>query len=90
MLYLNRITGCRYERIGCNWRGPFHELQGHEADCTHPKKTGSELIEAITAIDAKSYGEMTLFRNIFDLLSFQKIAQSGNSFMSKWYQIDIG
>lgn len=72
-----RICGCKYERIGCTWKGPFHELQAHETDCVHPKKTGSELIDTITAMDAKRYGELTMFRNIFDLLSFQKIAQAG-------------
>ena len=24
-LCCERLTGCRYERIGCQWRGPYHE-----------------------------------------------------------------
>jgi len=80
-----RITGCRYERIGCSWRGPHHELANHETGCPHPNRTGSQVLDAVCAIDARKYGEMALFRRIFDLLSFQKIAQSGQWLRSLWW-----
>ena len=29
-LYHYRTTMCKFNRIGCQWRGPFHEVQVHE------------------------------------------------------------
>ena len=46
-------------------------------ECAYPNRTGKELLETIAEIDTRRHNEMALFRNIFDLLSFQKIAQSG-------------
>ena len=68
---------CLYERIGCPWHGPFHELQGHEASCAHPKKTGEEVMEALKVVDERTSNEMKLYKTIFNLLSFEKIAFNG-------------
>ncbi|XP_038616143.1 cysteine and histidine-rich protein 1 isoform X3 [Tachyglossus aculeatus] len=69
----DRVTQCKYKRIGCPWQGPFHELTAHEADCTHPSKTGNELMEILDGMDQTHKKEMQLYNSIFNLLSFEKI-----------------
>ena len=73
----SRNVPCKYERIGCPWRGPFHERQAHESTCAHPRKSGDDIMEALQVIDTERQAEMRLFQNIFSLLSFEKIAFSG-------------
>ena len=75
--YHYRLVSCNYERIGCPWWGPFHELQGHTTDCAHPKRTGDEIMESLQVIDKKRDAEIMLYQSIFNLLSFEKIAFSG-------------
>ncbi|XP_032830446.2 zinc finger TRAF-type-containing protein 1 isoform X2 [Petromyzon marinus] len=69
----DRLTNCRYQRIGCPWQGPFHEISAHEAECCHPKKTGSELMGVLDEMDQNHKKEMQLFNDIFTLLSLEKI-----------------
>uniref|UniRef100_A0A2I3HZN4 Zinc finger TRAF-type-containing protein 1 n=1 Tax=Nomascus leucogenys TaxID=61853 RepID=A0A2I3HZN4_NOMLE len=69
----DRVTQCKYKRIGCPWHGPFHELTVHEAACAHPTKTGSELMEILDGMDQSHRKEMQLYNSIFSLLSFEKI-----------------
>ncbi|XP_028918397.1 cysteine and histidine-rich protein 1 isoform X2 [Ornithorhynchus anatinus] len=69
----DRVTQCKYKRIGCPWQGPFHELTAHEAECTHPTKTGNELMEILDGMDQTHKKEMQLYNSIFSLLSFEKI-----------------
>uniref|UniRef100_A0A8C0H3Y4 Cysteine and histidine rich 1 n=2 Tax=Chelonoidis abingdonii TaxID=106734 RepID=A0A8C0H3Y4_CHEAB len=69
----DRVTQCRYKRIGCPWQGPYHELTVHEAECTHPTKTGNELMEILDEMDQTHKKEMQLYNSIFSLLSFEKI-----------------
>ncbi|NXX11329.1 CYR1A protein, partial [Podargus strigoides] len=57
----------------CPWQGPYHELTVHEAECTHPTKTGNELMEILDEMDQTRKKEMQLYNNIFNLLSFEKI-----------------
>nr|XP_013800724.1 PREDICTED: cysteine and histidine-rich protein 1 [Apteryx mantelli mantelli] len=68
-----RVTQCKYKRIGCPWQGPYHELTVHEAECTHPTKTGNELMEILDEMDQSRKKEMQLYNSIFSLLSFEKI-----------------
>ncbi|NXJ00461.1 CYR1B protein, partial [Psophia crepitans] len=68
-----RVTQCKYKRIGCPWQGPYHELTVHEAECTHPTKTGNELMEILDEMDQTRKKEMQLYNSIFSLLSFEKI-----------------
>lgn len=72
------MTQCKYKRIGCPWQGPFHELTVHEAECTHPTKTGNELMEILDEMDQTRKKEMQLYNSIFSLLSFEKIGYTGN------------
>ncbi|XP_073749523.1 zinc finger TRAF-type-containing protein 1 isoform X4 [Callorhinus ursinus] len=75
----DRVTQCKYKRIGCPWHGPFHELTVHEAACAHPTKTGNELMEILDEMDQSHRKEMQLYNSIFSLLSFEKIGYTGPS-----------
>ncbi|NP_001121149.1 cysteine and histidine-rich protein 1-B [Xenopus laevis] len=69
----DRVTQCKYKRIGCPWQGPYHELTVHESECCHPTKTGNELMEILDEMDQTHKKEMQLYNSIFSLLSFEKI-----------------
>ncbi|KAM4028135.1 zinc finger TRAF-type-containing protein 1 isoform 1-T1 [Anomaloglossus baeobatrachus] len=69
----DRVTQCKYKRIGCPWQGPYHELTVHESECCHPTKTGNELMEILDEMDQSHKKEMQLYNSIFGLLSFEKI-----------------
>ncbi|XP_062936049.1 zinc finger TRAF-type-containing protein 1 isoform X2 [Cynocephalus volans] len=75
----DRVTQCKYKRIGCPWHGPFHELTVHEAACAHPTKTGNELMEILDEMDQSHRKEMQLYNSIFSLLSFEKIGYTGST-----------
>ncbi|XP_026461472.1 cysteine and histidine-rich protein 1 homolog [Ctenocephalides felis] len=68
-----RLTGCKYSRIGCPWRGPVHEMGSHEMICVHPHKSGAEVMQALEVMDQKTQEEKKLYDQIFDLLSYEKI-----------------
>lgn len=68
-----RLTSCRFNRIGCQWRGPYHELQLHEQICVHPQKSGRDVMEALAVVDQQLLQEKQLYSRIFELLSFEKI-----------------
>ncbi|XP_022200961.2 cysteine and histidine-rich protein 1 homolog [Nilaparvata lugens] len=68
-----RITSCSFSRIGCPWRGPYHEAPEHEKECVHPHRSGAEVMEALRVIDEISQEEKRLYDSIFDLLSYEKI-----------------
>ena len=68
---------CRYERIGCLWRGPFHEKEAHESSCTHPTKPGEEVMGVLEALDTQRQVDMKLFKHVYELLSFEKVTFSG-------------
>ncbi|XP_062384822.1 zinc finger TRAF-type-containing protein 1 isoform X1 [Sardina pilchardus] len=69
----DRVTRCKYVRIGCPWQGPFHELPAHEAACCHPSKSGQELMGILSDMDQQHRRELTLYSSIFNLLCFEKI-----------------
>ncbi len=39
-----RPIKCSYERIGCTWEGPFHELSEHSNVCSHPNRPCREIM----------------------------------------------
>ena len=75
--FVYRLVKCRYQRIGCPWQGPYHELQGHQTDCSHPNKSGEDIMDSLALQDNDRTGESILFNRIFRLLSFEKIAFNG-------------
>lgn len=81
-----RPTECKFARIGCQWRGPTHEVPSHEANCTHPKKSGAEVMVALQAHDARAAEEKKLFHTLIDLLSYEKIIF--NDLQMKPYRTD--
>lgn len=72
------MTQCKYKRIGCPWQGPFHELPGHEMECSHPTKTGTELMGILGEMDQNHRRDMQLYNSIFSLLCYEKIGFTGN------------
>ncbi|KAI1301557.1 Cysteine and histidine-rich protein 1 -like protein [Halotydeus destructor] len=81
-----RLNRCGFSRIGCPWRGPFHELANHEEGCSHPKRSGREVIVALELLDKHAKEERKLYDCIFDLLSFEKI--TFNDLQLKPYRTD--
>uniref|UniRef100_A0AAV2K3U8 Zinc finger TRAF-type-containing protein 1 n=1 Tax=Knipowitschia caucasica TaxID=637954 RepID=A0AAV2K3U8_KNICA len=69
----DRVTQCKYKRIGCPWQGPFHELPAHESECSHPTKTGTELMGILGEMDQNHRRDMQLYNSIFSLLCYEKI-----------------
>lgn len=72
---------CKYNRIGCPWRGPIHEKDVHEGDCTHSQRTGAEVMETLKLLDQKLIDERKLYDSIFDLLGYEKIAFNGKKIL---------
>jgi len=75
--YVARVTQCKYKRIGCPWKGPFHELPAHEDECSHPTKTGTELMGILGEMDQNHRRDMQLYNTIFSLLCYEKIGFTG-------------
>ncbi|OXA65164.1 Cysteine and histidine-rich protein 1 [Folsomia candida] len=82
----SRTSICKYQRIGCPWRGPFHELLLHQENCIHPKKSGGEVMEILGEFDKELEKERKLYHNIFDLLNYEKI--TFNDLQLKPYRTD--
>ena len=76
---LFRPSTCKYTRIGCPWRGPYHELKGHEDSCIHPQKTGMEIMESLYKIDNAQLERQKVYKDVFNLLSFEKVTFNGMS-----------
>ncbi|GAB1603313.1 cysteine and histidine-rich protein 1-like [Argonauta hians] len=70
---MERPNSCKYIQLGCPWRGPYHELKEHEANCSHPHKTGIELMEALQTRAKQNTQQLKLYEDIFALLSYEKI-----------------
>ncbi|EDV39845.1 uncharacterized protein Dana_GF10226 [Drosophila ananassae] len=81
-----RPTKCKYHRIGCQWRGPFHETTEHERNCLHPQKSGYEVMAALEAHDVMIKEEKKMFNTLIDLLSYEKIIF--NDLQMKPYRTD--
>lgn len=81
-----RISRCKYDRIGCPWRGPVHERSAHEDECVHPHRSGAEIMETLKIYDQKLLEERKLYDSIFDLLGYEKI--SFNDVQLKPYRTD--
>ncbi|XP_065073563.1 zinc finger TRAF-type-containing protein 1 homolog [Ochlerotatus camptorhynchus] len=81
-----RPTACKFARIGCQWRGPMHEAPSHETNCTHPKKSGAEVMVALQSHDVRAAEEKKLFLTLIDLLSYEKIIF--NDLQMKPYRTD--
>ncbi|KAJ3648257.1 hypothetical protein Zmor_020073 [Zophobas morio] len=81
-----RISGCKYHRIGCPWRGPNHERAQHEQECGHRHKTGAEIMEVLDVLDQKVIEERRLYKTVFELLGYDRI--TFNDIQLKPYRTD--
>ena len=50
---VHRPATCGYALIGCTWEGEYWQVKGHESKCKWPTKTGSKVLKAVTAMEAK-------------------------------------
>ncbi|KAI0234717.1 Cysteine and histidine-rich protein 1-B [Lamellibrachia satsuma] len=71
-----RRVPCKFERIGCPWEGPPHEVKEHENVCTHPSKPAADIMDLLDVTYHRQEDEMRLYKNIFNLLSLEKITFS--------------
>lgn len=69
--------GCRYACIGCPWRGPAHEVFGHEAYCLHPGKSAADVVSALEDRERAAADAAALYSQMLDLLSYEKITFNG-------------
>lgn len=74
---LERPIKCVYERIGCTWEGPYHELDEHSSQCAHPKKEGREIIHSLKDKDAEADEEQQSMNLLINVLSFEKVCFNG-------------
>ncbi|ODM96649.1 Cysteine and histidine-rich protein 1 [Orchesella cincta] len=81
-----RTTRCMYHRIGCPWRGPYHEVQSHHESCSHPNKSGAEVMDILRVFDQDIEKEKKMYNSIFDLLSYENI--TFNDLQLKPYRTD--
>ncbi|XP_065337314.1 zinc finger TRAF-type-containing protein 1 homolog [Cloeon dipterum] len=81
-----RITECQFKRLGCPWCGPHHEAKSHAEECPHPNRSGRELLPLLESLDCKSDAQDAIFRQLVNLLSFEKI--TFNDLQMKPYRTD--
>ena len=75
---LERPTKCIYERIGCTWDGPYHELNEHSEQCVHPNRPCKEIIGFLKEKDACVEEEYQALGNLVNYLSYEKVCFNGN------------
>ncbi|XP_022667435.1 cysteine and histidine-rich protein 1 homolog isoform X2 [Varroa jacobsoni] len=68
-----RKVSCDYAKIGCQWLGPYHELERHRNACTHPNKSGREVLAALQRMDDKEAQQLRTSSTLFELLSLEKL-----------------
>ena len=51
----------------------------HESSCAFPKKSGIELLEPVHQIREQKEREVRVYKQILDLLSFEKVTFLGES-----------
>lgn len=83
---IERPVKCNYQRIGCNWEGPFHELETHIDQCAHPNKPAKEIMPFLKEKDSKHEEERQSLLQLVNLLSFEKICF--NDLQFKQYKTD--
>jgi hypothetical protein len=74
---MERPVKCDYERIGCNWEGPFHELECHNKSCVHPKKSGNEILLALKEKDEQRRANDQVKSLLINCLSMEKVCFNG-------------
>ncbi|CAF0714903.1 unnamed protein product [Brachionus calyciflorus] len=83
---LERPTKCAYSQIGCNWEGPYHELDSHCHECVHPNKPGKEIIDFLKDKTSETNDDQLALNQLVNFLSFEKICF--NDLQFKQYKTD--
>ncbi|XP_013192654.1 zinc finger TRAF-type-containing protein 1 homolog isoform X4 [Amyelois transitella] len=68
-----RLTGCKYACIGCEWRGPAHEAAGHEAACALPRRSAGDVLAVLAAAERRAADRAAPYTQLWDMLSYEKI-----------------
>ena len=83
---LERPTKCLYERIGCTWEGPYHELYEHSEQCSHPNRPCREILGFLKRKDAEVEEEEHALSSLVNMLSYEKVCF--NDLQFKQYKTD--
>ena len=70
---LERPVKCVYDRIGCTWEGPFHELDSHRQQCIHPNRPAKEIISFLNEKDNRTNESHQSLVQLVGLLSVDKL-----------------
>lgn len=84
-----RPTKCIYNRIGCHWEGPFHELSNHIDNCfkiTHPFKNSKDILESLKEKEISLENEKQSLLSVINVFSFEKVCF--NDLQFKPYKTD--
>lgn len=81
-----RPVKCSYERIGCMWEGPFHELSEHCEICAHPNRPCREIMTFLKNKDASLEEEEHSLSSLVNILSYEKVCF--NDLQFKQYRTD--
>jgi hypothetical protein len=76
---VERPTKCVYERIGCNWEGPYHELDTHSQQCIHPNRPAREILNFLKEKDSEENEEHQSINQLMNFLSIEKICFNGKN-----------
>ena len=52
-------------------------MKGHEETCNHPQKSGLEIMQSLDKIDDEQAERQKVYKDVFSLLSFEKITFNG-------------
>jgi len=74
---LERPIKCIYERIGCTWEGPYHELSEHSEQCAHPNRPCRDIIGFLKEKDANVEEEYQSLNTLVNFLSYEKVCFNG-------------
>ena len=77
---IERPTKCTYQKIGCNWEGPFHELEIHIEQCyriTHPNKPTSDIVKLLKDKEVQDESEKQSLLSVIGVFSFEKVCFNG-------------
>jgi len=83
---LERPIKCIYERIGCTWEGPYHELSEHSEQCAHPNRPCRDIIGFLKEKDANVEEEYQSLNTLVNFLSYEKVCF--NDLQFKQYKTD--
>ncbi|BFF94309.1 cysteine and histidine-rich protein 1-like [Drosophila madeirensis] len=69
-----RLLYCKYRLIGCPWYGPASENTDHDESCEWPNKTGAELLEFLSPLQAERDARTRLLEQIRDMLQLPNLS----------------